>query len=159
FTHGRLTGGATHQGLDAVVDVEEVPLNRTVAEHLNGDAVQRLAHEPVDDAILGVLHLGARAVDVGQPQQDDSDAVDLVVKLEDLFRGQVGYFVNRLRVGGRQLVDGQVGGRSVLPARAREDDPGLRIPTPDRLHHYDRSLDVVLDVEVRIGHAHDVGDL
>src|SRR5262245_52702124 len=61
-------GGRRDEGLDAVVDVEEVAEDLPGPEDGDRAAFERETDEPVHDAELRVAHLAARAVHVGQPK-------------------------------------------------------------------------------------------
>ena len=94
---------AHHDRFNCVVDIQEVAQDSAIAENLDRLVINRQPHKPVNHAIARVLHLGARTVGVGQPQQDRRDAMYVIVDLDDFFRGQIGDLVNTLGKRGLPL--------------------------------------------------------
>src|SRR5664280_2532440 len=143
-------------GLDAVVDVEEIAQDRPVAEDGDRGPVEREAHEPVHDAVARVAHLGPRAVDVREAQYRPLDPVDVPVPLDDLGRGEVRDLVEAARVRGRILGHGQRVRAAVLAARPRVDDARGRVVPLEGFHEDGRAPDVDVDVRERVREGEDV---
>ena len=94
----------SQQRLDAVVHVDEVAQGVASAHERNLLALHGQAHEPIEDTVVRVLHLRARPVDVGQPQQHGRDPVGRRIDLDHLLGSVIRQLVDSLWIRRRFLV-------------------------------------------------------
>src|SRR5215472_6018101 len=128
----RLLGGrAADHRFHCVLHVDEVAQERAVAEHLDGLVVEGAPHEPVGHPEAAVLHLSALAVDVGETQGDRSDAVVLVIDLEELLGGEARQLVDAARTDGMILRHRQHHRPPVFTPGASVDGPGPLLAAPE----------------------------
>ncbi len=147
--------GGPHEGVDHVVDVDEVAGLLAVAEDDEGQAPQQALGEDGHHAGLAVGVL-ARAVHVGQGQGAELEGVQLTVGLEVVDGRLLGDAVGRQRTVGQRLAQWQL--RVVrLPVEGPATGGEHHTPAtgqPGALEYPEGAEQVHVGVEHRVGHRH-----
>src|SRR5688572_7223696 len=83
----------------------------------------------------------------------------IMIDLNDFFGGQVGNFINALRMGWGSLAHGEDCARAILSARSGINNAPCRVKMLARLHQNRRSRDIHIDIGKWVRQAQNMIDL
>ena len=147
------------QRLHDVVHVVHVAPLLALAVEFDDAALDRLPHEPADEALPVVAQQLARAVGVRQTQADGARAVDAVVEQVVVLGGEL---VDAVDVHGRDavlLVEREIERLAVDLPRAGEDDLHVRVEVAAGFEERELGRAVEFEVALRVLHRVEVADV